>query len=148
MTKPKMTKIECLEKMVKIWRFLEGSAIDWIEPRVCTKIEAYAYHNLSTDLHYCPCCEYVSQYPSKKTYSCSEQRDREVLNCALCPLKGLWDDRWGDSTYCEAGESPYNRWQYTNQEISTAAAKEIADYSENLLHKLEEIKKLEEQDKG
>lgn len=128
-----MTEIECLEKMIKVWKFLEScSGVD-------AKQKAYAHYRLSKDRNFCPCCEYVSQYLSKNFQTYAEYRDFETPDCDLCPLKDLWNDKWGNNIYCEVGGSAYQRWKSKDQKTSSAAAKEISDYSEQLLNKLRRL---------
>lgn len=113
-----MTEIECLEKMVKVWRYLEK------HPEVRNKEEAYSALNLPYELHYCPCCAYVRQ-------------QGHGFYCKLCPLISFWSGNKGRSNiFCEATGSQYSRWKSTDLEVRAAAAKEIADYSEQLLNKL------------
>ncbi len=109
-----MTKIECLEAMVRIWTEVYERSCFW---KLDIK-EACKYANE------CPCCQYVID---KSNGTSSLMYKYDCIN--LCPLKGLWP--YG----CEDYSNPvFLRWC----EGDVTAAKEIADYSQKLLSELKE----------
>ena len=84
-----MTKIECLEKMVKLWNYLATHPEQ-------TKESGYEALDLAPDRESCPCCEYVFTQD-------------HYIACMACPLKRFWV-----GGFCAAKESAFRIWRDTN----------------------------------